>query len=85
MALLHDDSVWGRGAAAALKTSVAAVKGEVIRTVDFALAAFDDGSVHARELLDRLEAASPRVIVLATQQRVQRAICAQHRLNAELC
>ena len=59
VALLHDDSVWGSGGAAAVKTSVAAVNVEVITTVDFELAAFDDGSVHVRELIDRLAAASP--------------------------
>ena len=74
VALLHDDSVWGSGGAAEVKTRVAAVN---ITTVDFELAAFDDGSVHVRELIDRLAAASPRVIVLVTQVRVQRAICAQ--------
>ena len=77
VALLHDDSVWGSGGAAAVKTSVAAVNVEVITTVDFELAAFDDGSVHVRELIDRLAAASPRGIVLVTQLRVQRDICAQ--------
>ena len=53
------------------------MSGAVMATVDFELAAFDDGSVHVRELIDRLAAASPRVIVLVTQVRVQRAICAQ--------
>ena len=60
-----------------MKTSVAAANIDVITTVDFELAAFDDGSVHVRELIDRLAATSPRVIVLVTQVRVQRAICAQ--------
>jgi len=76
VALLHDDSVWGRGGAAAMKASVEAVGYSVHTTVDFALAAFDDGTVHARELLDRLDAASPRVIVLVTQLRVQLALYA---------
>jgi ABC-type branched-subunit amino acid transport system substrate-binding protein len=85
LALLHDDSVWGTGGAAAIKTSFEAANGEVITTVDFDLAAFDAGTVHARELLARLAAASPRVIVLVTQLRVQRALCTQHTdSNTEL-
>jgi len=85
VALLHDDSVWGTGGAAAIKTSFEAANGEVITTVDFDLAAFDAGTVHARELLARLAAASPRVIVLVTQLRVQRALCTQHTdSNTEL-
>lgn len=76
VALLHDDSVWGRGAKAAMKASVEAVGYSVHATVDFALAAFDDGTVHARELLGRLDAASPHVIVLVTQPHVQRALYA---------
>ena len=76
VALLHDNSVWGAGGAAAIKTSVEAVNGEIITTVDFDLAAFDNGTLHVRELLARLDAASPRVIVVVTQLRVQRALYA---------
>ena len=85
VAILHDDSVWGAGAAAAFKTSFEAANGEIITTVDFDLSAFDAGAagsglggptVYVRELLARLAAASPRVIVLATQLRVQRALFA---------
>ena len=78
IALLHDDSVWGTGGAATIKTSFEAINGEIITTVDFELDAFDAGTVHARELLARLAAASPRVIVIVTQLRVQRALCTQH-------
>ena len=77
VALLHDDSVWGVGGAAALNSELSAASVEVIITVHFELAAFNNGSVHVRELIDRLAAASPRVMVLVTQMRVQRAICAQ--------
>lgn len=82
VAILHDNSMWGAGAAWAFKT---AFKGEVITTVSFDLAAFDAGAadsglggptVFTHELLARLAAALPRVIVLATQPHVQRALFA---------
>ena len=41
VAILHDDSMWGAGAAWAFKT---AFKGEVIKTVGFDLSAFDAGA-----------------------------------------
>ena len=82
VAILHDNSMWAAGAASAFK---AAYKGEVIKTVSFDLSAFDAGAansglggptVFTHQLLDRLAAALPRVIVLATQPRVQRALFA---------
>ena len=44
--------------------------------MNFSLSEFDAGKVHARELLSRLSSASPQVIVLVTQLRVQRALFA---------
>ena len=44
--------------------------------MNFSLSEFDAGKVHARELLSRLASASPQVIVLVTQLRVQRALFA---------
>lgn len=78
VALLHDDTVWGSGGAAAFQESWFAAHGEELRggVVSFKLAAFYDGSVHARDLLSRLDAASARVIVVVTQPDVQRAIYA---------
>ena len=49
VALLHDDSIWGSGGAAAFKTSFEAVDGDIMVKVDFSLSDFDDGTVHARE------------------------------------
>ena len=73
VAILHDDSLWGAGSAAAFQESFAG-HGQVDGLVDFSLAEFEDGTVHARDLLRRLEDASPSVIVVATQSRVQRAV-----------
>jgi len=75
VAILHDDTVWAAGSAAAFQASF---HGEVLRggVVSFSLSAFRNGSVHARELLSRLEEASARVIFIATQPWVQRAIFA---------
>ena len=50
--------------------------------VDFSLSDFDDGTVHARELLARLNDVGPRVIVLVTQPRVQRALCTAQGLES---
>ena len=75
VAILHDDTVWAAGSAAAFQASF---HGEGLRggVVSFSLSAFRNGSVHARELLSRLEEASARVIFIATQPWVQRAIFA---------
>ena len=77
VAILHDDTVWAAGSAAAFQASFAA-HGEVLHggLVSFSLSAFRNGSVHARDLLSRLDAASARVIFVATQPWVQRAIYA---------
>ena len=75
VAVLHDDSAWGVGGAHAFKTSFQDMGGEILTTVTCRLYDFDTGFLHARELLEQLSAASPRVIVLVTQLRVQRALC----------
>ena len=78
VAILHDDSVWAAGAAAAFQEGFADVGGRVLDggVVNFTLAEFHAGTVHARDLLRRLEEASPSVIVVVTFPHVQRAVYA---------
>ena len=56
VALLHEDTVWGSGGAAAFQESWLAAHGEELRggLVSFSLAAFRNGSVHVRDLVSRI-------------------------------
>ena len=78
VAIVHDDSVWGVGGAAMFRSFFEAGNGIILPdgVVNFRLADFDAGTVHARDLLVRLQAASARVVVVVTQLRVQRALYA---------
>ena len=78
VAIVHDDTVWGVGGAAMFRSFFEAGNGIILPdgVVNFRLADFDAGTVHARDLLVRLQAASARVVVVVTQLRVQRALYA---------
>ena len=82
LAVLHDDSVWAAGGAEGFRRTYEAGGGEVLRgldgghTVGFELAAFDSGAVSMASIVARLEAVQPRVTVVITQPRVQRAFFA---------
>lgn len=78
VALVHDDSTWGLGGAAAFQDSFGA-RGMVILPgglVNITEDDFNSGKVHARDILEQLRAASAKVIVLVVQPYIQRALYA---------
>ena len=80
VAILYDDSFAAEGGVALFQHLFKARGGEVLEggLIQFSLADFDNGTVHVRELLSRLDDAGARTIILVTQpsRGVQRAVFA---------